>query len=173
MHKRWGLSALIAFVILPTPVSQALPAPIEQEKKKSPKQESTRGKPEGPEGEEQPSEQEAESQRERIRIRVLSDPRDISSFYRRSGSPSYPYYGYPSAPPYDAYTAPRAPDTISQYYRSRDSWANPFFYPGYGGAVGNCYYGRRGLFDRAPRPSFFLETLPRGFCPCPCDPDGK
>lgn len=160
MHKRWGLSALVALAMLPTPVSLAQ---TEQEKKSRQKEK---------EAEQQPTEAEGESRRDRIRIRVLSDPMEISSFYRRSGGSTYPYYG-------GAYAPPPRPDSISQYYRSQETWVNPFFfypggyagYPPYGGAFSPCHYGRRGLFDRAQRPGFFLEALPRGLCPC--DGDGK
>jgi hypothetical protein len=169
MTKRWKVSALFASALWVMAASQALPA----QQKKSRQNDGAQKQEQ-----EQPSEQEAESRKERPRIRVLSDPMEISSFYRRSGGSYYPryyrYYGYPPA----TAAPPPAPESISRFYRSQESWVNPYsFYPGayppYGEMLPPGHYGRRGLFDRAQRPGFFLEALPRGFCACPCEDDGN
>lgn len=133
--------------------------------------------------------QETQTKEERPKIRVLNQPGDISSFYRRGSSP-HRYRFVPRATPQEETSintpdatpalAPRLPSDsrcawaegsfpyptprhpLSSFYRSAPSFVEPIFEP-----PGYVPYPDRALVYRVYRPGFFLGGL-AGSCFCDC-----
>jgi len=97
---------------------------------------------------------------DRPKIRVLSDPKGISSFYRRGGAPRYRFTPRPEQ---ESFPYPTTPHPISSYYRSDDNLIEPLFDP-----PGYVPYAERAFTYRVYRPGFFLGGFPGSLCRCDC-----